>query len=118
MLSQKLAARRRLSCTPFNGKTPAREGVPMRRFTSILILVVLSTFCLPVRSASAREICFPGQPQITACFPDPFSGYWETNGGLPVFGYPLQAARQERNPDLNVNLLTQWTERNRLEVHP
>jgi hypothetical protein len=88
-----------------------------RRFSTCLLLAIL-LMGGAVQPASAREICFPDQPDITACFADPFSAYWEENGGLPVFGYPLNNARQERNPDLNVDLLTQWTERNRLEVHP
>ena len=90
----------------------------MRRFVPFIVALCLLAAGALTYSVSAREICFPDKPTITACFTDPFSGYWETNGGLPVFGYPLTAARQERNPDLNVDLSTQWTERNRLEAHP
>ncbi len=91
----------------------------MRKTVSILcFLLVLAAFQIPADVAMAHEICFPEKPEVTACFSDPFSDYWESNGGLPVFGYPLGGAQNERNPDLNVNLLTQWTERNRLEVHP
>ena len=88
-----------------------------RRMFICLFAAVLAT-SWTVQPASARDICFPNQPNVAACFADPFSGYWETNGGLSVFGYPLTGATQERNPDLGTNLLTQWTERNRLEVHP
>ena len=91
----------------------------MRKIVSILcFMVILTAAHIPVDVASARDICFPEKPEVSACFNDPFSGYWESNGGLPVFGYPLGKAQNERNPDLQVNLMTQWTERNRLEVHP
>jgi hypothetical protein len=90
----------------------------MRIYSLLSLLIALAVFQLPADVASAHEICFPEKPEVAACFRDPFSDYWEANGGLPVFGYPLGNAQNERNPDLNVDLLTQWTERNRLEVHP
>lgn len=42
--------------------------------------------------------------------------YWEQNGGLPVFGYPItaQSAQQIEGQTFQV----QWFERNRLELHP
>jgi Glycosyl hydrolase family 99 len=42
--------------------------------------------------------------------------YWEQNGGLPVFGYPIadQAAQQVESKAFQ----TQLFERNRLELHP
>lgn len=90
----------------------------MRLVTLIALIFTLGSQTIFHDRVSAREICFPDQPTITDCFPDQFTGYWENNGGLAVFGYPITKAGQERNPDLNVDLLTQWTERNRLEVHP
>jgi hypothetical protein len=38
--------------------------------------------------------------------------YWNTNGGLPVFGYPIDSERQQSGK------VFQWFERNRLELHP
>ncbi len=67
-------------------------------------------------AAQAQEICFPEQPGL-ACLQAPFAGYWQGNGGLPVFGYPVAPATNERAETGDV-LLTQWTERNRLEYHP
>lgn len=64
----------------------------------------------------AREICFPDQ--VPDCLPDPFAAYWEGNGGLPVFGYPIGPAAEAWSAEANRSLLTQWTERNRLESHP
>ncbi len=42
--------------------------------------------------------------------------YWEQNGGLPVFGYPITPQRQEVIE--GQTLQVQWFERNRLELHP
>src|SRR5688500_2409872 len=86
----------------------------------LIVALIFTTMLLSLapQQVDAREICFGDKPEVPACFADPFSGYWESNGGLPVFGYPLNNAQPERNPDLGVSLLTQWTERNRLEAHP
>ena len=52
-----------------------------------------------------------------ACIGGRLRAYWEQNGGLPVFGFPItpvhaiaESAGQTR--------LVQWFERNRLELHP
>ena len=47
----------------------------------------------------------------------PLRAYWEGNGGLPVFGYPLSEAFQERNATDGKSYLVQYFERNRLEYH-
>lgn len=41
-----------------------------------------------------------------------FLNYWQTHGGLPVFGYPLTTAFRENG------YLTQYFERARFELHP
>jgi hypothetical protein len=45
-------------------------------------------------------------------------GYWERNGGIPVFGYPLSEPFQERSASDGKTYLVQYFERNRLEYHP
>jgi hypothetical protein len=82
----------------------------MRRIIAALTCCVLSTLILPVHSARAQQ-CFT-QPGISACFDEPFQSYWNDNGGLPVFGYPIS------QPGNTNNFLVQWTERARLEAHP
>jgi len=47
-----------------------------------------------------------------------FKLFWEQNGGLPIFGYPLSEEFPERNVDLNREFTTQYLERERLEFHP
>lgn len=41
-----------------------------------------------------------------------FLSFWNNNGGLPVFGFPLDNVRQTNGQAY------QWLERNRLEYHP
>jgi hypothetical protein len=47
-----------------------------------------------------------------------FLAYWRSNGGLPVFGYPLSEEQQETNPADGRQYLVQYFERNRFELHP
>lgn len=42
--------------------------------------------------------------------------FWEQNGGLPVFGYPVSEEFQENTPE--GAFAVQYFERNRLELHP
>jgi len=48
----------------------------------------------------------------------PFSAYWQRQGGLPVFGFPIVSMRQEQNETDGKPYLTQWFERERMEAHP
>jgi hypothetical protein len=48
----------------------------------------------------------------------PFAAYWDTNGGLPLFGFPISEPFQERNADTGQTYLVQYFERYRLEYHP
>lgn len=47
-----------------------------------------------------------------------FKAYWERNGGLPIFGYPLTEEYRERNRDTTDWYTVQFTERQRFEWHP
>jgi len=65
----------------------------------------------------------PAPPSDARLFPETGFGiagrirsYWEQNGGLPVFGYPITAQQEESIEGQNVQ--AQWFERNRLELHP
>lgn len=46
-----------------------------------------------------------------------FRTYWEQNGGLAVFGFPITEASNEVNRDTGKTYPTQWFERNRFELH-
>jgi hypothetical protein len=47
-----------------------------------------------------------------------FSAYWQANGGLPVYGYPISEAFTETSRTDGKSYLVQYFERNRLEYHP
>ena len=47
-----------------------------------------------------------------------FLKYWQTHGGLPIYGYPLTEPFEETNPDDGKIYLVQYFERNRFELHP
>ncbi len=47
-----------------------------------------------------------------------FRGYWERNGGLAQFGYPITEEFAERNPTDGKTYTVQYFERARFEFHP
>lgn len=47
-----------------------------------------------------------------------FLAFWERNGGLAAFGYPISEAFEEINPEDGRPYLVQYFERNRFEYHP
>jgi len=85
---------------------------------TLLLLALLLSFALLPGSGLARaaeERCFP---ETSQCIAGRFREYWEQNGGLSVFGFPITPARAEVNRDTGQSYLTQWFERNRFELHP
>jgi hypothetical protein len=83
----------------------------------VFVLAMILSLGISPRSAAAHQLCFPGD-KTPHCLNDPFSDYWENNGGLPVFGYPITAAANEVNADTGQAYNTQWVERTRMEDHP
>ena len=66
-------------------------------------------------AAQTGQACFP---ETTQCVRGRFRQYWDENGGLAVFGFPISVAGDELNRDTGQRFLTQWFERNRFELHP
>lgn len=89
----------------------------VRRLLDITILLIwMFTTSFATRSVQAApERCFS---ETGYCIQGRFYQYWQENGGLAVFGYPITAARNERNSDTGETYLTQRFERNRFELHP
>lgn len=48
----------------------------------------------------------------------PFLGFWEENGGLAVFGYPISERMIEKDEVTGVEYTAKYFERARLELHP
>ncbi|NNJ11432.1 hypothetical protein EKD04_013930 [Chloroflexales bacterium ZM16-3] len=90
--------------------------LPLALLIFTLLLTASPTAAAP--TAQQQEICFPDIPGISNCIAPEFSSYWQGNGGLPVFGYPL-GPRALGTPEAGADqLYMQWTERNRMESHP
>jgi hypothetical protein len=88
----------------------------MRRILAILTAVVLGLAGWPALApAQDDERCFP---ETGECLSGRFREYWEQNGDLAVFGYPITPAQPELNREDGQTYLTQWFERNRFELHP
>lgn len=49
---------------------------------------------------------------------DLFNAWWNGNGGLPTFGFPISPEKQERNAADGKSYTVQYFERNRMEWHP
>lgn len=66
----------------------------------------------PVQPGQGQR-CFP---ETSQCISGVIRAYWEGNGGLAVFGYPITTLASETNAD-GFTGPTQWFERDRLEDH-
>ncbi len=88
------------------------------RYLVLLTILVLLLVSLPVpRPAAASQpstepLCFA---QTGECIAGSIRAYWEQNGGLEVFGYPITPLRIETIDGWSGP--TQWFERDRLEDH-
>lgn len=74
---------------------------------------------------SARQSCPASAPTGCRCFPETghtvcgrFLTFWQQNGGLPGFGYPISVEINEPSSPGGRSLRTQWFERHRFESHP
>jgi hypothetical protein len=47
-----------------------------------------------------------------------FLDYWEQNGGLPIYGYPISEAFRETSLHDGQTYVVQYFERARFEYHP
>jgi len=64
---------------------------------------------LPETAVESGSVTFP---ETGYNLDGDFLSYWNTHGGLPVFGYPITSAQQVDGQ------VAQWLERARFELHP
>lgn len=100
----------------------ASYKVSKRRASLFVAMAFAIVSCLSPYSTYSQE--YP--PEVTATgnqegrfynetgltLASEFLDFYDANGGVPLFGYPVTPARMENG------YLVQWTERQRLEYHP
>jgi Cu-Zn family superoxide dismutase len=92
------------------------SGLAVRPIKSALALVAalaLLALAAPAASAQTAERCFS---ETGFCISGRIREFWEQNGGLAVFGFPIGPQQEEQIEDRT--LQAQWFERTRLELHP
>src|SRR6185295_408130 len=83
--------------------------IPFALLLGALLLVVA-----PQRtSAQTDQHCFP---ETGFCTSGRIREFWEQNGGLTVFGFPITDQHEETVEGKAFQV--QWFQRNRLELHP
>ena len=83
------------------------------RFLHMLAVLVTVLVGFPVSQAHAAPRCFP---ETNHCIDGRIREYWEQNGGLLVFGFPIGDIEEVTIEGKAVRM--QRFERNRLELHP
>jgi len=82
-----------------------------RLYLALLALAALLPLLATPAAAQSDQRCF----QATGyCISGAIRGYWERNGGLAVFGYPITPQRVETVEGRTIPV--QWFERDRLEI--
>jgi len=87
------------------------------RFAPVILIVALTMLsaasCTVALSAQSNQRCFA---ETGLCISGPIRAYWERNGGLAVFGFPITAQSEESVEGRSLQV--QWFERDRLEIQP
>ncbi|NJL34871.1 MAG: hypothetical protein HC893_14740 [Chloroflexaceae bacterium] len=87
--------------------------VVLASISIVMLLGVGQITPTALSQTNANERCFA---ETGYCITGRIRAYWEQNGGLPVFGYPITPQRTETIEGQPLEV--QWFERNRLELHP
>ena len=85
-------------------------------FVAAIAIVAPVVVRQPATVAAAPAVQY--FPQTNFVVASPFLDYWQSHGGLAIFGLPKTPARYELDPISNRTYLTQWFERERFEYHP
>ena len=85
----------------------------MKKLLMILMsIIVLGMLPTATTHAQSDQRCFP---ETSVCISGPIREYWEENGGLAVFGYPILSPVNMTIENWTGRV--QWFERDRLEDH-
>jgi hypothetical protein len=94
--------------------TPRRpRQLGLATITAALLVAALLSLAPQRAAAQEGQRCFP---ETGFCVSGPIRSYWERNGGLAVFGFPISPERRE-TVEASWTGPVQWFERDRLEDH-
>ena len=82
-------------------------------YLAVILCLAALFLTAPAAEAQTSQRCFG---ETGHCIAGRIRQYWEQNGGLPVFGFPIAPQQEEQIEGRAVQV--QWFERNRLELHP
>lgn len=85
----------------------------MRKIWIAAIVLLLVAYSAVAPATAQDQRCFP---ETNQCISGRIREFWEQNGGLSVFGFPITDQHEEILENKPFQL--QWFERNRLELHP
>jgi hypothetical protein len=87
--------------------------IRLRPAFALSLIVFLCLIPYANTRAQSDERCFP---ETNYCISGRIREFWEQNGGLPIFGFPI--GPQQAETVEGKSFQAQWFERNRLELHP
>jgi lipoprotein-anchoring transpeptidase ErfK/SrfK len=90
----------------------------LKRWLPLFVVAAIVSMIVPIALVGAEPPKTVYFPQTGHHVGEPFLDYWRENGGLPVYGYPLTEAIQEKSATDGNTYLVQYFERARLEYHP
>lgn len=80
-----------------------------------MIIIALLVLSQPVMAEGTEEQRYFEETNFSV--QEPFLGFWEQNGGLPIFGFPISEVKDQLVPG-GAKLKVQYFERARFELHP
>ena len=101
---------------------PENAGTPYEVLLGLLGRTI-STIAAPAQPFYFQPVTDPPPgvryfPQTQHTLAPEFAAYWDTHGGLAVYGYPISEPFRETNQTDRQEYLVQYFERNRLEYPP
>jgi quercetin dioxygenase-like cupin family protein len=92
-----------------NARVSAVYLVPKGAPLATIVQIPSGGLPLPNTGVAGAPVTFP---ETGYSLEGEFLAYWQAHGGLPVFGFPVDSARQVDGQ------VSQWLERARFELHP
>ncbi len=90
----------------------------MKRWLVGVVVLALAVMVVPIALVSAEPPATVYFSQTGHSVGAPFLSYWRAHGGLPVYGYPITEAFDEKSDLDGKTYKVQYFERARLESHP